>query len=198
MDVHLYQFPNVQVEASMFRHWNTDVRKPSSLDRFRAAIREGDAGALTIERIVEEAGFTLIYDGTQGRTPNAVGSVDVLYDVYTGPGGEARLSKILRLAKRTWPTKGGAASRVLIMALDAWLRRYDGRYDDARFVRVVGTHDETRDPRRLLANSTTRRDLGGVSAYNAALLALWTAYNYKLRTKRLPHPFGEPEAEAKP
>jgi hypothetical protein len=198
---HVYGFMTPSEEAAQFQLWN-DVHRMDARDLFRAQLASGDTGALAIQKLVEECGYMLTLESHGVRVPGSIGCVKELLRIYTRPGGEARLRDILPVIRRVWPdpttdatvpqrAKAGAASRVIVLALDNWYRTYGSRFDMRRFVESVGSDERTSDPRRLASHGVAGRDIGGMSAANVVLLLLWTVYNHGLRSNRLPHPFGD-------
>lgn len=147
----VYENLTIQMEAKRF-NVQSNRKKLSHQQMFRAALVAGDRAAVTIDGIVREAGFRIDCGSTFLANGNIV-AVEALQRIYR-TGKAADLATVLETVRDGLGTDEGP--RVSTLAgLHRFHARYRGRYDRRRLVDTLrkmtqdGLHAEAADQERV-------------------------------------------------
>lgn len=168
--------------------------KAQAMLRFKAALIAGDDTAvIAVEASITAHGFIIDYETRSGDDPRLFRAVQTALTLYRKPSvdgtaGPDRLTRVLSLARETWPDTPGAAQSVLLKAFDAlFLNERIEALNRPRFVRRVGAR---LDPGEVAITAHERSRAHGHAADQWALNDMVEVYNKDLRDamRRLANP----------
>jgi len=169
---------SIEAEARMFRLLN-NTRKVDALPLFRVRMTEGEETAVTINMIVEEAGWKI---STTTGALNGLNAVAVLERLYRlDPDA---LGRALATLARAWGTDGPAGDGRLIEGIGLLFHRYGTAVEPDELARKLAPVGG--GPGAFLGRARQMRDLVGYSLPNAVAEIAVETYNKGRRTRVLP------------
>src|ERR1044072_5718701 len=114
-------------EADLFVRHQKNRRNVHPVDRFRALVFQGAARALEIDRIVNEAGYTIRHAGPERGRQRAFNTPAVLDKVY----GMGVLPETLALIEACWGGDDHCTAAPLVQGVGLVVKAYGDRISDS-------------------------------------------------------------------
>lgn len=180
----VYHELSLEDEARLWRRLN-NTRRPTAYDDFKAALVEGDAEAVAINRITESFGITI---GDQTRD-GQVRCVNVLRQVYRGgrSNGVAThpeaLAAALGVLVESWGSVAPALDGAVIYGLGLLFLRYGDEIDKQSLAQKLAKFPG--GPHALIGRARGLRELRPGTVPQHLMAIVVDVYNSKRRVDRL-------------
>lgn len=170
-------------EAELFLALN-NVKPVSALDKFRARIIAGDAGATAINEVLSAFGWRVQAGGDAG----CFAAVNAIEKVYEGAGvtrGEPRLDLVrivTTVITAAWDRDPKGTHNLIVSGLGTFYARYGDAVDSAKVV----TELRKLSPHRLVGLAQSLHEARGGTKSSALAEVVTGLHNKGRRTNRLP------------
>lgn len=170
---HVYRNLTRQDEAIIF-YMSANRKAITPVDKFRTKLFAGEPDSMEIAEILRRHGYQVSHH----HGIKAVAAIERIYK-YHGPN---RVELIFDLLEHAFDDDEFIPQGTIILGLNQFISRYDGKYDRARLVRVL----QLTGGDNLTHKATALRDLMRESVDSAAGRVMLSIYNNGMRTNRLP------------
>lgn len=172
-------------EAQLFLLYN-DKKDPSAVSRFMRRVVAGDAVAMTIDRIIRKHGWRVARSAQSAGQFTAVDAVERVYRSAsrTLPQGEHPdvLDQVITIVTEAWGHDPYAVSAPILEGLAQLIGRFGKSMDVAKVIREL----EATQPRKLISQAKTLRDIQGGNVPAALAKIVAGLHNKKRRNNLLP------------
>lgn len=171
-------------EAAMFRRLN-NTRTVLPVDKFRVRVVEGDPVAVTLNKILNQHGWTVM----TSKAPGTFAAVTALEGVYGGKlNGEGDVElicdELISIITESWGHDADGVRGEIVGGLGALLLRYNTRVDLSKLVAELGKYPS--GPRGLVGKAKGLRDYRGGKLPDAVAEIAVELLNKGRRTNKLP------------
>lgn len=153
-----FDIQDVKEEAEVFVMINEWRKSLQPLEKHRGKIVAGDHAALSIERAVTKAGFTIDHQSGQGganaRTIQAIAGVNKIYNQI----GEEGVLQTLTVIKDAWPDDQTATKTHILRGVADLIEEQGEKYNRAK---LTGALRKTTPSKILRKADELRLDFGG-------------------------------------
>lgn len=165
----VYEGLSLQQEAELFALFQTQRRGMHSADRFKAEVIAGHEPAVTIDRIVREAGYVVGNNHSEqhGAVITAPAALEYVYRgavdarAKSKPSAEL-LERTLRIITEAWPDRPETARNAIIIRGVGLFLSKAGRIDEERLAQRLGKVK----PSEIAKRAQALREGRGISGTN--------------------------------
>lgn len=123
-------------EASLFAQQNGEQAKNvTSTEKLNALAAANDVDVISMKEIIEEVGFVCDFKTGQSDGKRLV-CYSTAYSIYKKWGGD-HLKEVMNLLYDTWHCNSESITREMLIAVDIFTRKYEGKYSKDTFVRKL-------------------------------------------------------------
>lgn len=166
-------------QATYFIDLNTERKKITPVDKFRAGLHANDDECNSIASVVIDVGAKISGCDMDGSGPT-IAAVESLRAVHR-LGGDRLLTDTLDILLNAWPNSKEAMKAYYINGVAQFLSRYGERADMARVKMVLARLD----PMSLKTKAGQLGDFAGPAGRQSGMVrAIAVAYNERLRSEK--------------